>query len=114
LRGLAPQETRIWKDLTQSIGLDAMDERAPLQKIQLSKRERECVAFILLGLTTPEISRHLKLSARTIESYIENVKAKLGCSRKSEIATFAIRFQLNILYRDEFEKLMQAYLVSNT
>lgn len=57
-----------------------------LQLLQpLSKREKECILYLLQGKTAKETALALDLSYRTIEYYFENIKKKLGCSNKREI-----------------------------
>ncbi|GAB5411181.1 MAG: hypothetical protein ChlgKO_02950 [Chlamydiales bacterium] len=52
-----------------------------------TERERECLSCCFDGLTSAEIGKKLFLSQRTIEHRIEQIKIKLGCSKKSEIIT---------------------------
>ena len=51
----------------------------------LSKRENECLKWLLRGLSAVQIGKKIHLSPRTVEFYIENVKNKLGCSTKQEL-----------------------------
>jgi len=57
---------------------------------KLSTRELECLFCILRGMTAKQIGERIQLSKRTIESYIENIKNKLGCHTKSELFDLAI------------------------
>ncbi|KTC75998.1 response regulator FixJ [Legionella birminghamensis] len=52
---------------------------------RFSKRELECAFALLNGMRVKEIARMLGLSVRTIESYIQNMKNKLGCSSQIEL-----------------------------
>lgn len=56
-----------------------------LMQYGITEREKECIKFILLGKTAPEIAKMLYLSKRTIEHRIESIKAKLQCKTKSEL-----------------------------
>lgn len=59
---------------------------APQDNIcNLSDRELECLFFILRGKSAKQIGEYIRLSKRTVESYIENVKNKFGCHNKSEL-----------------------------
>jgi DNA-binding CsgD family transcriptional regulator len=58
-------------------------------KFNLSRRELECLFYLLRGQTAKAIGQHLCLSKRTIESYIENIKAKFGCRTKAELCCLA-------------------------
>ena len=55
-------------------------------KTSLTKREWECLKHIAHGRTAKEIARILLISYRTVESYIDNVKQKVGCNSKSELS----------------------------
>ena len=51
----------------------------------LSKREKECLKLFLKGKTAQETASLLNISRRTVETYFENIKDKLGCFTKAEI-----------------------------
>lgn len=55
------------------------------QGIQLPPRQQECAQYILLGKSAKYIANELKLSPRTIEHYIANMKNRLGCRNKYEL-----------------------------
>lgn len=52
---------------------------------RLSQRQLECLFFLLRGKSSKEIGKILNLSPRTIESYIDEIKLKMGCSIKSQV-----------------------------
>ncbi|MFT3781938.1 MAG: response regulator transcription factor [Nibricoccus sp.] len=58
----------------------------------LSDREVEVFQLIGNGFTTKEIARRLKLSPKTIDSYREHLKIKLGLSNGAELLRHAIRW----------------------
>lgn len=67
---------------------------SPLQKVSsskilehtyLSKREQQCLMHYTKGKTAKQIALLLNLSCRTIESYLENIREKLGVSSKMEL-----------------------------
>lgn len=60
------------------------------ESYHLSKRESECLFYLLRGKTAKEIARALTLSHRTVEGYIENIKFKLCCRTKTELIGKAI------------------------
>ena len=62
--------------------------------LSLSAREIQCMALIANGRTMKEIGKHLNLSPRTIESYLNNLKNKLGCTHKGDIISFYERSEL--------------------
>lgn len=49
-------------------------------KIALSKREAQCLNYLQQHKTIKEIAKFMELSPRTVESYLNNVKMKAGCS----------------------------------
>jgi len=56
---------------------------------QLTKREREVLQHLALGLTNQEIASLLHLSVRTVETYRANIQQKLGLRTRAELARFA-------------------------
>ena len=59
-------------------------------KIELTKRQFECLFFLIRGKTSKEIAKALKLSPRTIDFYLEQMKYKLNCSTRSQLIEVAI------------------------
>ena len=53
--------------------------------ICFSRREAECMMYLLSGKGTIGIAKRLGLSPRTIEFYIRNMKKKLNCHSKFEL-----------------------------
>lgn len=51
----------------------------------LTLREIDVLKCILFGYSAKKIGLSLGISFRTAETYIENLKLKLSCNRKSEI-----------------------------
>ncbi len=58
--------------------------------ISLSKREIQTLVELIKGCHAGQIASSLKLKQVTIESYIANIKDKLGVSSKSELINFII------------------------
>lgn len=54
----------------------------------LSLRELEVARLVARGLTIREIAEQLRITPRTAGSHLEHISAKLGTSRRSEIATW--------------------------
>lgn len=63
-----------------------------------TQREAECMVLLLKGKTIDSVAALLKLSPRTIEYYIKNMKAKLGCRTKFELVdlVYASDFMHNV------------------
>jgi DNA-binding CsgD family transcriptional regulator len=73
-----------------------------------TEREIEVFKRLLLGYTAQQIGKILKISAKTIESYIGNIKLKLQAKTKGEIIATAIQFGLtHILYLQNYEVIPQ-------
>ncbi len=73
--------------------------RIQQQAIELSKREVDCVAGIYRGFSAKKIAQLYGLSPRTVESYIDNIKTKLGCSSQSEIIQVILDNQLETVLK---------------
>lgn len=54
---------------------------------RLTPREAEVAGLVAGGLTSPEVADRLRLSTRTVETHVSRVMAKLGVSRRHEVAT---------------------------
>lgn len=57
---------------------------------QFTSREEDCLYYFLRGASIKEIGKQLKISPRTVEVYIQNLKDKLHCSKKSKLIAKAI------------------------
>ncbi|MBS0357994.1 MAG: helix-turn-helix transcriptional regulator [Proteobacteria bacterium] len=57
---------------------------------KLSKRELECLYFIIRGKSCSEIGLILKINRRTVEVYINNLKEKFNCHTKGQLIEKAI------------------------
>ncbi|STY29498.1 transcriptional regulator LuxR [Legionella wadsworthii] len=58
---------------------------AQLDNIYLSKRELECLKLALRGKSSKQTAAELKISSRTVEEYLNNIKLKLGVFSKAEL-----------------------------
>ena len=54
-------------------------------KVTLTGRQSECLAGMMLGYTAKELADILKIRARTIHSYRQDIKQKFNGKSKSEI-----------------------------
>lgn len=53
--------------------------------VYLTGREADCVALLMHGENNPAIATRLKLSSRTVEYYIKNVRFKLNCHSRGHL-----------------------------
>jgi len=73
-----------------------MNQASQLQTISnpkigktLSKRETQCFLYSLKGYSAKLIANKLKLSTRTVETHLNNIKYKLDLANSREIIDFA-------------------------
>lgn len=66
------------ENLIASIGCE-------MKGMYLSKQQKLCGQLLLTGISTKEIARRMKLSPRTVESYVDNLKTKFKCHNKTEL-----------------------------
>lgn len=88
-----------WKQLAdQELGKRQAPIKVPTKKqytrtflgpefpgIYLTGREEECAILLLQGLTLKEVAKQLRLSPRTVEFYLKNIKSKLNCRTKFQM-----------------------------
>lgn len=69
-----------------------------------SAREITVFKHILLGFSARQIAEKIKISPKTVESYIDTIRMKLQAKNKGEIIATAIQFGLTqILYLQTYE-----------
>lgn len=56
----------------------------------LSRRESEVLRSIALGFTTREISKELKVSQKTVQTYRERIYKKLGLQSRADLVHYAL------------------------
>lgn len=79
---------------------DCLQGRGPLPAPPvLSPREQEVFRYLGTGATNREIARALGISIKTVESYLEGLKGKLGCRTTAELRARALRSGDNALPR---------------
>ena len=54
-------------------------------KVHLTKREKECLHLLVYGMTAKQIAKELGIAYRTVESYINTIKVKMGCFSRSQL-----------------------------
>jgi two-component system, NarL family, response regulator DevR len=79
--------------------LDALAGRPTQPGDALTEREREVLALVARGYTNRQIAEALSLSEKTARNHLSHILEKLGLSRRSEAAVYAVEHQL--LRRDD-------------
>lgn len=70
-------------------------------EIKLTPRQMECLFYLLRGKTAKDIAAILKISVRTIEQYIDQIKMRFSAKSKAElIQTSLQKGYMNILPKD--------------
>ncbi len=77
--------------LLDTLGAPGSDSAGPSIE-RLSDRELEVLQMIGSGLGTRAIAEKLHLSVKTIESYREHIKAKLGLTSATELTSYAFNW----------------------
>lgn len=71
---------------------DCLRGRGPFPSpARLSPRENEMFRLLGAGLPNREIARDLGISVKTVESYLESLKAKMGCRTTAELRARALQ-----------------------
>jgi non-specific serine/threonine protein kinase len=60
----------------------------------LTRREREVVALLALGMTNRQIGEELVVTEGTAENYVQHVLVKLGFKNRAQIAVWAVENRL--------------------
>jgi two-component system response regulator DevR len=61
---------------------------------ELTEREREVLALVARGYTNKQIAEALIVSEKTARNHVSHILEKLGLSRRSEAAAFAVEHKL--------------------
>ena len=60
------------------------------EESNITKRQSECLYYLLRGYNSREIGNFLNISHRTVEDHIELLKSKFNCSSKQKLIEYAI------------------------
>jgi predicted ATPase/DNA-binding CsgD family transcriptional regulator len=74
---------------------EALDKADHDRTSPLSSRELEIAELVARGLTNREIAARLIISARTVESHVDHIKAKLGFERRARIVAWVLHREDN-------------------
>ena len=83
-------DTMAARVMQRIVGIPSRSSASPVSR--LSDRELEVYAFIGQGLKTREIAAKLHLSVKTIETYREHIKEKIGLRNATELVQSAIKW----------------------
>ena len=73
------------------IGQKRAHELAPVgQAGELTRREREVVSLVALGLTSPEIAEKLCISEATVRTHVRNSMTKLSARTRAHLVAIAL------------------------
>lgn len=61
---------------------------------ELTERERQVLALVTRGYTNKQIAHELCVSEKTARNHVSHILEKLGLSRRSEAAAFAVEHRL--------------------
>ncbi|HZP56916.1 MAG TPA: response regulator transcription factor [Dehalococcoidia bacterium] len=92
LRSVARGESLLDSKVTRAV-LDQLMQRnaAGEQDDELTPREREVLVLIAEGATNKAIAAKLVVSENTARNHVSHILAKLGFSRRSEAAAYAVK-----------------------
>jgi DNA-binding CsgD family transcriptional regulator len=57
---------------------------------RLSRRETEVLRLLGKGMTTPEIAKQLRLSPKTVQTFVRRLKKKLGAANINQLIRIAV------------------------
>ena len=72
----------------------AMERLTQMPGSELTEREREVLALVARGYTNKQIADSLYVSEKTARNHVSHILEKLGLSRRSEAAAFAVEHKL--------------------
>ena len=79
------------EELVEAVRACARGERCFPGLPRLSPREEELLGLLATGISNRELASRLGISVKTVESHLENLKAKLGCKSTAELRARALR-----------------------
>lgn len=85
----------------------AMDSLAQIPGSELTDREREVLTLVARGYTNKQIADTLFVTEKTARNHVSHILDKLGVSRRSEAAAFAVEYKLvqpREQHKDDYRK----------
>ena len=68
---------------------------------ELTDREREVLALVAKGYTNKQIAEALYVTEKTARNHVSHILEKLGLSRRSEAAAYAVEHRLISMQKRE-------------
>jgi non-specific serine/threonine protein kinase len=62
---------------------------APQDQPRLTRREQDVAALVAQGMSNGQIAASLIISVRTVETHVQHIMDKLGCSTRAQIAAWS-------------------------
>lgn len=81
----------------------AMEHLSHLPGSELTEREREVLTLVARGFTNKQIADTLFVTEKTARNHVSHILDKLGLSRRSEAAAFAVEHRL-VPPREQFKE----------
>ncbi|HEX3642154.1 MAG TPA: response regulator transcription factor [Ktedonobacteraceae bacterium] len=97
VRQVASGESLLQAEATQRVIRSMTSIAAGTGQIQgeeLTEREREVLALVARGYTNKQIAGELCVSEKTARNHVSHILEKLGLSRRSEAAVYAVEHKL--------------------
>lgn len=91
IRKVAAGHSLLDPDLTNRALARIRDRQQEEREDHLTPQEERILSHIAEGMTNRQIAESMYLSEKTVKNYVSNLLAKLGVSRRTEAAVYAVR-----------------------
>lgn len=91
IRKVAAGHSLLDPELTSRVMARMRSQKSEDRTDQLTPQEQRILDLIAEGLTNRQIAENMYLSEKTVKNYVSNLLAKLGMSRRTEAAVYAVR-----------------------
>jgi DNA-binding CsgD family transcriptional regulator len=62
-----------------------------IKDVDLTEKQKEILRYVLVGFTNKEIAHRMNLSPSTVNTHLDNIYSKLGCSYRLEASLIALK-----------------------
>lgn len=91
IRKVATGHSLLDPELTKRVMDRVRASRTPAGGVALTPQETKILDLIAGGRTNRQIAQEMYLAEKTVKNYVSNLLAKLGMSRRTEAAVYAVR-----------------------